>query len=483
MTKTNNLKEFQLACKGYLFSLGINDLRIYGREIGVARPTTKNKGDLIADIIAILSGELTPISVSRQGAPVKNDKVDERILTKIMEIKKAHHIGERQEEGKPFRFFQPSSPNAENDWVNKTEKVGQIHFFEDSYYVISLQCDQRGEMYFIDESIIKEFDLREGDIIEFFIRKIPGDEVVVDEVLKVNGVHETTSIRRANFNSAPICISTNKIRLFDEKKFTAPILKYLDWLLPLSRGKRGCVIAPPKAGKTRVLLQVAQAASVLNPDLEVYVLLLEQSPEVIQEFKKKILEDRLFYTTYEDDVEKNVLLANFLLNRLKRRAESGKHILLLVDSFNVLARSFHDTEEVICEKNLSGGLKQQTIRYLRKYFSSARCLEYFGSISILGSVNQSTGNSLDDAVCAELSQQANYEIRLNGDLAKKSIYPAIEVLQSSIKDSDVLQNKQEEYVDRYVRGKLLPKLGVEGVLDIIASATSYQDFVSKIEKI
>ncbi len=483
MKKTNKLKEFQLACKGYLFSLGINDLRAYGREIGVARPTTKNKDDLIAEIVAILSGELAPIAISNQGAPVKNNRVDDRILAKIAEIRKTYAIDEIGRDEKPLIFFQPSSSNAENGWVSKTEKIGQIHFFEDGYYAISSQCNQKGEMFFIDDSYIKEFDLREGDIIEFFARKIPGDEVVVDEILTVNGIHATASIRRADFNTAPIYPSKERIRLFDEKNFTAPILKYLEWLMPLSRGKRGCIIAPPKAGKSRVLLQVAQAASVLNPDVEVYALLLEQSPEIIYEYKNKILEERLFYTTYEDSAEKNVLLANFLLNRLKRRAESGKNILLIVDSFSVLARSFNDMEETMGGRILSCGLNQETVRYLRKYFGAARCLEYFGSISILGGVNQSTGNPFDEAVCAEISAQANYEIRLDGELAKKRIYPAVDVLQSSIKDYDVLQDKREEELDAYLRGKILPKIGIEELLHIISRASSYQDFLCEIEKI
>lgn len=489
MRKTNDksanpLKEFQLECKAYLFTLGIGDLRAYGREIGVARPTTKNKDDLIEDIVSILSGKLAPITVSKLGAPIKNDHVDERIPAKIKEIKRAHSFTAPKEplEEEAIRFNAPIEERIINRNISNTSAVGQIVAFEEGYYVVPLNYNKKSEMVLVDDDFIKTLELREGDIVEFYARLLPGEEMIVDHISKVNHQPIATSIRRPNFEDTPIATSIKRIRLFDEKRYIATSLKYLEWLLPLTMGKRGCIIAPHKAGKTKLLLQIAEAASVLNPELEVYVLLLEQSPETIEAFKNKVLEERVFYTTYDDDSDRNVLLADFLLNRLKRKAESGKDVLLIVDSLSILVRAYNDMEEAVMGKTLSNGLREKTVRYLRKYFGSARCLKNFGSIAILGGVNQGTENPWEDAVCAEISSLANYEIRLSGDLARKHIFPAIDFGDSTVRDYEILQSAEEQKIDRLIRGMLLPNAGAEGLLELLVNSSNYQDFIAQLSK-
>ncbi len=337
MKKTTDkyTKEFKLECRSYLFSLGISDLRAYGREIGVARPTTKNKEDLIEDIVCILSGELDPITISNQGAPVKNNHVDERIPAKIKEIKKAYFYNKNKEslkEGELLYFYEPTVVSSVDAHFSKTLRTGQIVSFEEGYYVVDLQYKRKSEMIFLNEELMESFGLREGDKVSFYARAVSENEMVVEEIVNVNDVRATAFIRRPNFDELSFEISSARICLFDGKNYTTPTLKYIEWLLPLSKGKRGCIIAPPKAGKSKLLLQVAEAASVLNPNVEVYALLLEQTPEAIQAFENKILKERLLYTTYDDDSDKNVHLANFMLNRLKRRAEQGKDVLLIIDS-------------------------------------------------------------------------------------------------------------------------------------------------------
>ncbi len=492
---TEKLKAFQNACRVYFSSLGIGDLRNYGRKVGVSRPTDKRKEDLIEEIISVLSGTQKPIAVSKQGAPVKNDRVDERIPAYIEELKREFFTNDVMMELPAFDFKKEyeemlkreqkiyvADPAAEKyGFTTKVEIRGQIHYANGEYRILPLDCAENGQEVSVSEEIVRLKDLRVGDKVACAAKKLPNGTVVLDTVITVNDLWTETPPQRAYFEDCAVCASKERIRVWDGKSHNAVALKFIEWLLPIAKGQRACIISAPKAGKTRLLLQLASAATALNKGLEVYTLLIDQAPEGVREFQALLNGEKLFYTTYEDDADRQVLMADFLLNRLKRRAESGKDVLLIVDSLTALARAYNDTEESAGGKTLSCGLEIKTMRYMKKYFGAARCLERGGSLTVVGAVSSDTGNPFDDVVCAEFAAQANYELRLSNEMAMRRLYPATDLRLARAKQGEGFYSEREEELDFLLRNEVLGKIDEEGILALLLQSSSYEDFIQKVE--
>ncbi len=487
---------FKAACVNYLNTLGISDLRSYGREVGVARPTAKNKEDLIAATVGILAGELLPIPVSKQGAPVKYDRVDERIPLKIENIKREYFKSgvvadypdydfnaeyQAMRERTPFFGVASSSPDG-GELCNLPQK-GQVHCVNGEYYLLNMDGSFPEKPLIIPLETAQRKKLKEGDVVCGYVRR-PKDTPDRMEIISAINGHwlDGGEYVRVPFDETPVCVLDERIQVYDTISYTDTSLKFIEWLFPLGKGGRGCVYSAPKAGKTRLLLELVQSSQRLNDDLEVFVLLVDESPETIGEFRRIIKSpDRLIATTYEDDVERQVFLAEFLLNRVKRMAESKKHVLLVIDSLNALARAFNDTDASSGGKTLPCGLEVKTLRFIKKYFGSARCLENGGSLTVLGAVCADTGNPMDDVLSAEISAQASYEIRLNNELAVRRLYPAVDVILSRSNQGDALKNEREKEFERYLRNVAVPKIGSEGVIKALSQSITYEDFIKKVK--
>ncbi len=495
---TEQMTKFEYACEIYLATLGINDLRSYGREMGVARPTTKKKQELVRDILDILLGRIMPIEVSKQGAPVKNDRVDARIPARIEALRREYfpngviqdaptydlrkimqemrELQQSSQAGCTLRVFDPAK-EAEG-YISKDTLRGQIHFIEGEYRLLSENCTAREQTIRVPQDLMTWKGIREGDIISCYTRETLDGEVSVAEVVSVNDTWIDVP-QRPVFDESAVCPADGNIRVCDGQKYASTALKFIQWLTPIKKGQRGCVISAPKAGKTKTLLQIAEAVAALNEGMEVYTLLVDQAPETVGEFQRTLGDSTLFYTTYEDDLETQVLMADMLLNRAKRHAETGKDVLLIVDSLTALARAFNDTDASSGGKTLSYGLEIKTVRYLKKYFGSARRLATGGSLTVLGAVSTQTGNPFDDVVCSEFSSLANYEIRLDNDLAMRRIYPAFNLSKISVK-GEVLAAEKDDF-DYCLRNDVLPRIGAEGLLSALEGSNSYEEFVKRIE--
>ncbi len=492
----DKMKMFRTDCRLYLASLGISDLRAYGRAVGVSRPTAKKKEELIEDVVDILSGNLQPISISRQGAPVKNDRVDERILQHIAELQAEYFPKPEKQEIPKFDYQKElaamrkrtttlmfaSPEEEERGFLSKIVSIGQVAKIGEEYRLLPIHLTEPDKPTHIPIELIQKECLQEGDILTCQNREKQAYATVA-KILTINGMPRNAVGKTIPFEDCLVDTPRTRIRLYDKEKYHSVSHKFVEWLMPLAKGHRGCIIAPPKAGKTYLLLQLAEAAKALNPEIEVLALLVDQSPESIGQFRAVIGHEQLYFTTYEDDVEQQVQMADLLLQRIKRMLENKKEVLLIVDSLNSLAHAFNQTEASAGGKTLAGGLEMKTVRYIKKYFGTARCLRQGGSLTLLGSVSAGTGNPVDDILCAELSAQANYEIRLCEELSRRRVYPALDFLATHARQSDMLQSQQEIEVDAMLRNVTLPKIGAERLLSLLEESDSYEEFLQKAKKI
>ena len=435
MIDESKKQQFETLARDVLRKTGIKDLQVFGREKGVSWATDKRKGELIDLIIDIYVGRLAPVPVSIQGAPVKNSSYNPKLKEQMDALERAYLIEEEFVPRLPsdnrdkarLVFESPLQADLDKDDPYKNEIYrGQLTILDDVYYLLPLDCKQKARKIIVDKALCEEYGLQNGDVLSGFGVQ-SATALVITKLLTVNG-WSLEDIKRRDFDNVEYAVEP--IRFYDGESVSLDTAKCLEWLTPVYKGQRVCLISAPKAGKTRFLLEVAQSAIQLNPSLTVLTLLVGQPIEEVGAFRKVMPSDNLIYSTYDDDPERQVFTADFMLSRAVSYAQSGMDVLLLVDSFTTLARAYNDTELSVGGKVLAGGLESKTLQYLRRFLGKARQLQQGGSLTIIGALTNDTGNPMDDLLSGELSVLSNAEIRLSYELAIQHIYPALDIHQS-----------------------------------------------------
>ena len=499
-----DIKAFKYACENWLSSFNLYQLRNYGREVGVERPTDRKKGELIELIIQIHLGELAAVEQSNRGKPVLDDSVDPRIAPEIEKLKSAHlnksstvAIKLPKMEVEPFNFekilaehrkkpknhLQLNASSMDEEKASNTDGkkyVGQLQYLNSVAVLLPLDSIDSEEKIFLSETFIAHYSLREGDVVVCYAMK-RNNVYLATELLSVNEI-PVDELKRENFDEMSVESPAQKINLYELGSFDSVASKCFQWLAPIGKGPRAVICSSPKGGKTHLLQEMARAALHLNEELSVLVLLVEQSPECVAEYRKIVKKGNLVYSTYDDDVDRQVFVAEFILKRAKRLVECGKDVLLFVDSLNGLAHAYNDTEDSIGGKVLPCGLESKTVRYIKKYFGSARRMEKGGSLTIVGAISTQTGNPADEYLAAELSPQASVEIHLDDELVKRRIFPAINLLKINTKENERMQSDDERYADYLLRNEYLQAKGSESLLRVLADSKTCKELISNLKK-
>ena len=509
--KNQNLQEFKTACKSVLSKYGIHDLRTYGRELGLEKPAALKKNDLENEIVAVLCGELFP-ERNHRGKPPKNEFCNPRLIEEVQALKAKYLEVKEEEEAQDFQMpdfldkhGNPLPTYQERMWEfvrnrkrrrsnllmvadSRAESVDDDYSLDNPVYEGQFEClgeffcalplngeiDDGGAVPVL-ENVIERYKLRTGDVITYHVKDWQGAEIV-SQVLSINE-NADVQATRSRFDECEATYPQQVISLSNNQSSTA-LLKYLDFLLPVQAGQRSCILAKPKAGKTTAIFQIAQS---LEKSRQVYpfVLLLDQPPESISQFRRTIAPEHIVCSSYEDDFEKQVFLAEFILRRAKRFAEGGKDVVLLVDSLNALGRAFNETDEALGGRTLSCGLEGKTLQYLKKYFGAARRLEEGGSLTIIGALSCETGNPVDDVIATELCALANHQLVLSDSLARSRIYPPIDVTASRI-TSSIFNELCEEELERYIKKRYVPEKGEEGLFALLQESEDKNSFKEKL---
>ena len=486
------LERFERECLVYLSQYDIYQLRAYGRNIGVKEPTKKLRKPLLDAILGVLSGRIAPVERSIRGAPVKSDFFDPKIPDEIEKIRVSANAGfpetareseEKRDIVKEIAEFKATNKltmvfNSPNYTDKSLKRCGQLTTLDGVSYVLPLSCRDNGEKVVMPVELIREYDLKEGDIVSCQVEKAKSVFIVV-KILTVNGFEADKHHRFGDFDDMSASYPTQPVRFFHPAYTASVTAKYLDWLFNIGKGQRCRILSAPKAGKTELIYELVKGASLSNADATVCVLLIEQSPETISRFRGLVDADSLVYSTYDDTPERQVFTAEFLLKRAKRLAECGKDVILFVDSFNALARAYNDTALSSGGKMLSCGLESKTVQYIKKYFGCARNLEKGGSVTIIGTVSCDSGIPIDDCIATELSAITNADIFLNEKLAVQRIYPAVDLTRSKTWNG-VEKFDNAETLRRKVVDNFLPQFGEQALRDTLYESTAYDIFLEKI---
>lgn len=492
------LMKFKMDCYNYLSTQGINVLRAYGRKIGVAKPTEKKKSDLLDDIILVLTGEMKAVRPTNLGAPIKNDYVDPRVEQTIYELREKYFSKKADEEDKDSFAYRLNEfineghetvvslespdhqPEFEFDMMRPVYR-GQLHYFDNVAHLLSTTLNENDiDKVILPPSLVEKHDLREGDVVSCYARQTQSAYVAYEILTRNDQSISTCTTKRCDFDTAAVQYPNQHLKLMPKRVENNAVLKSFDWLFSLCKGQRVCLIAPPKAGKTNVLYQLTKAATENCGRIVTYALLIDQTPEIVRQFSQVTRKENFLSTTYEDDADKQVFAADFILRRAKRDVESGKDVLLVVDSLTSLSHLYNETEQSSGGKVLVGGLESKTLQYIKKYFGAARALEEKGSLTIIAALSTATGNPADELLCTELSALSNLEVHLSEELSTKHIYPAFDY--SKTRFSQGVGDMQVNALDQALKISYLSNHKNEDVLKLLSACQTPEELLELLKK-
>jgi transcription termination factor Rho len=289
---------------------------------------------------------------------------------------------------------------------------------------------------YVSQSQIRRYSLRTGDLVIGHVRP-PRESEKHYGLLKVESINgiDPDSIRdRPVFESLTPIFPLERFDLETDRHTIAPRL--INLVTPIGRGQRGLIVSPPKAGKTTILKQLANAISTKYLDVHLMVALIGERPEEVTDMDRSV-DAEVIASTFDEPVTSHVRVAEMALERAKRLVENGRHVVILLDSITRLARAYN-LVVTPSGRTLSGGIDPSALYPPKRFFGAARNIEEGGSLTIIATCLVDTGSRMDDVVYEEFKGTGNMELLLSRKLQERRIYPAIEIERSSTRREELL---------------------------------------------
>jgi len=329
---------------------------------------------------------------------------------------------------------------------------------------------------------IKRFRLNTGDKIKGIMRMPKEGErfPALIYVGEVNGEHPENAMKRTSFDDLTPIYPNQKLKL--ETTSNEYTMRLMDLMAPIGKGQRGMIVAPPKAGKTTILKKIANSIVENNPEVELIVLLIDERPEEVTDMKRSIKGD-VIYSTFDEQPEHHVKVAEMVLERAKRLTEQKKDVVILLDSITRLARAYN---LVIPSsgRTLSGGLDPSALHKPKRFFGAARNTEDAGSLTILATALVDTGSRMDDVIFEEFKGTGNMEVHLDRSLSEKRIFPAIDINKSGTRREDLLLSKDELdtlFALRKSMANMSTSEMTEKLIEQIVTTKTNKDFIERVK--
>ena len=296
------------------------------------------------------------------------------------------------------------------------------------------------EDIYISSSQIRRFDLRNGDLVSGTARPPRQGEKFngLMQVGFVNGKDPEEAKERVHFPGLTPLYPEKQMILETTRGRIAS--RMLDLICPIGFGQRGLIVAPPKAGKTSLLKEIANGITTNHPDAELIILLIDERPEEVTDIERTVNAE-VVYSTFDQLPENHIKISELVLERALRLVEDGRDVIILMDSLTRLARAYNLTIPP-SGRTLSGGIDPAAFYRPKKFFGSARNIEEGGSLTILATALVETGSRMDDVIYEEFKGTGNSEIHLSRELAERRVFPAIDVKRSGTRKEEMLLSKE-----------------------------------------
>jgi transcription termination factor Rho len=334
---------------------------------------------------------------------------------------------------------------------------------------------------YVSPSQIRRFSMRTGDEILGQVRPPKDGEryFALLRVLAINLSDPELAAQRPCFDDLTPIYPNQRLHL--ETTPTNYSMRLMDILSPLGLGQRGLIVSPPKAGKTTILKMLANAIAENHPDVEIIVLLIDERPEEVTDMRRSV-NGEVICSTFDMPPENHVRTADIVLARAKSLVESGKDVVILLDSITRLARA-HNLIVPPSGRTLSGGVDPAALHRPKRFFGAARKLEEQGSLTILATALVDTGSRMDDVIYEEFKGTGNMELHLDRKLAERRVFPAIDIYRSGTRREELLLTPEEldaTWVLRKAMGSLGPAETLDLLLDRVTHTKSNVELIELI---
>ena len=380
-------------------------------------------------------------------------------------------------------------PQQEFDFSGILECSGVLEILPDGYgFLRSADYNYlpSPDDIYLSANQIKQWSLRPGDLVEGFIRPPQdGDKYFpFDTITRVNGRTPSEMRDRVPFDHLTPIFPDEKFRL-ESSNIPAVqdkiAMRIVDLFAPIGKGQRGLIVAQPKTGKTVLLKNIANAIAANHPEVYMIILLIDERPEEVTDMATSVNAE-VIASTFDEPADRHVKIAEIVLNKAKRMVESGQDVVILLDSITRLARAYN-TVQPASGKVLSGGVDANALQKPKRFFGAARNIRGGGSLTILATALQETGSKMDDVIFEEFKGTGNMELQLDRRLANKRIYPAVDLVASSTRRDDLLQDQTTQsrmWSVRKVLSEMNPIEAMENVKNLMLRTKDNEEFFAEV---
>jgi transcription termination factor Rho len=373
-------------------------------------------------------------------AELKDKSINQ--LVKLAESMGLEHVARLRKQDIIFAILKAHSKSGENIYGG-----GVLEILQDGFgFLRSSEASYLAgpDDIYISPSQIRRFSMRTGDSISGLIRP-PKDGERYFALLKVNEVNfdkPENSRNKILFENLTPLHANDRLRMErgngSKEDLTSRII---DLASPIGKGQRGLLVAPPKAGKTMLLQNIAQAIAHNHPECELMVLLIDERPEEVTEMQR-LVKGEVVASTFDEPANRHVQVAEMVIEKAKRLVEHKKDVVILLDSITRLARAYN-TVIPSSGKVLTGGVDANALHKPKRFFGAARNVEEGGSLTIIATALIDTGSKMDEVIYEEFKGTGNMELHLNRKIAEKRVFPAIDINRSGTRREELLTKTDE----------------------------------------
>ncbi|AZQ86055.1 transcription termination factor Rho [Colwellia sp. Arc7-635] len=405
-------------------------------------------------------------------------------LVQLAESMKLEHLARNRKQDIIFAILKAHAKSGEDIFGSGVLEILQDGFgflrSADSSYLAG------PDDIYVSPSQIRRFSMRTGDTITGKIRP-PKDGERYFALLKVNEVNfdrPENSRNKILFENLTPIHPTDRMIMERGNGSTEDITaRILDLASPIGKGQRGLIVAPPKAGKTLLLQNIAQSIAHNHPDAELMVLLIDERPEEVTEMRR-LVKGEVIASTFDEPANRHVQVAEMVIEKAKRLVEHKKDVVILLDSITRLARAYN-TVIPSSGKILTGGVDANALHRPKRFFGAARNIEEGGSLTIIATALVDTGSKMDEVIYEEFKGTGNMELHLSRKIAEKRVFPAIHFNRSGTRREELL-TKPDELQKMWILRKIVHEMGeidaMEFMIDKLAMTKTNNEFFDSMKR-
>jgi len=319
---------------------------------------------------------------------------------------------------------------------------------------------------YVSVSQVRRFHLRKGDEVVGSVRS-PKDTEKYQALLKIrqiNGQEPEHAQKRARFADLTPLYPEDRLTLEQPDNPRLVTARIIDLIAPIGKGQRGMIVSPPKAGKTTVMKEIANAVRTNNPETHLIVLLVDERPEEVTDMQRSV-DGEVIFSTFDRPSDDHIQVTELTLERAKRLVEMGKDVMILLDGITRLSRAYNLATPA-SGRILSGGVDSTALYPPKRFFGAARNIEHGGSLTILATALVETGSRMDEVIFEEFKGTGNWELKLDRKLSEKRIFPAIDISASGTRKEELLLTAEELQLVWRLR-RVLHALAEGGALELL----------------